>query len=186
VQLRHIINYQRFKNTFREKDETELYTLEKYYATRLLIEKGCTQIYVNALLIARFPPDDVRKLTVDVCGIHNEEYMLVFCETAQPTTRLYKKLEFLTSIKAVQIILLYPFTVNASTLRDQLPPKQIGKISIEQVPWLDDDLEDAFQEALEFVGLLCNETRVRMLLPLLKETRRKGEYRTRINPKLVY
>ena len=47
-------------------------------------------------------------------------------------------------------------------------------------------MEDTFQEAMEYINLLCNETRVRMLLPLLKETRRKGEYRARINPKLVY
>ena len=36
------------------------------------------------------------------------------------------------------------------------------------------------------INLFCNETRVKMLLPLLKQTKRKKEYRIRINPKLVY
>ena len=67
-----------------------------------------------------------------------------------------------------------------------IPPEAAAKVSIEQVPWLDTDLETAFQEAMEFIGLLCNETRVKMLLPLLKQTRKKKDYRVRINPKLVY
>ena len=186
VQFRHVINYQRFKNKFGNTSGVELNNLEKYYAARLLIEKGCNRIYVNAVLAVRFSDDVARELKIDVCGIRDEGYILVFCETARPSIDLHRRLEFLATIKPVEIVLLYPFTVNSRSILDSLPAKHIDKISIEQVPWLDDDLEEAFQEAVEFISLLCNETRVRMLLPLLKETRRKGEYRVRINPKLVY
>jgi hypothetical protein len=186
VQFRHAVNYRRFKTQFGKNDEAELRTLEKYYAARLLIEKGCNRIYVNAVLMVRFPERTARELQIDVCGIRDERFVLVFCESARPTGDLYRRLEALASITNVEIVLLYPFTVNSGTILDPLSPQYLDKVSIEQVPWMDDDLEDAFQEAMKYVNLLCNETRVRMLLPLLKETRRKGEYRTRINPKLVY
>lgn len=186
VKFHHIINYRQFKEEFGKKGETELQFLVKFYAARLLIEKGCSQIYVNPLIEAYQSSQVQREMKVDVCGIHNIGFILAFCETKQPTPELYKKLGFLASIKNVQIILLYPFTIPTNAILDHFPPEHQNKFSIEQVPWLDNDLEDSFQEALEFINLLCNETRVKMLLPLLKKTKRKGEYRAQINPKLVY
>jgi hypothetical protein len=186
VQFRHVVNYQRFKTQFGENDKTELRILEKYYAARLLIDRGYNRIYVNAVLAVRFPDGVARELQIDVCGIRDERYTMVICESARPTVDLYRRLEALASIQNVKIVLLYPFTINSGTILNPLPPEHVNKISVEHVPWLDDDLEDSFQEAMEYISLLCNETRVRMLLPLLKETRRKGEYRARINPKLVY
>ena len=186
VQFRHILNYRLFKEELSERGESELRFLEKFYATRLLIERGCNKIYVNATLATSSPTDKRNGVKVDVCGIHDTGVTLAFCETTQPTFTLRNKLNWLAASKEVQILLLYPFTIDASTILDYLPPETAGRCSIEQVPWLDDTLENAFQEAMDVINLLCNETRVKMLLPLLKQSRRKREYRVRINPKLVY
>jgi len=186
VQFRHILNYQLFRDEFGEKGEPELLFLEKFYATRLLVEKGCNKVYMNATLVAQSRDEAQNEIKVDVCGVHGDDFILAFCETAQPSINIYEKLEFLASINNVKIVLLYPFTMDIGAILDRFPPRYADRFSIEQVPWLDDDLEGAFQEAMEFIGLLCNETRVKMLLPLLRQTRRKSEYRERINPKLVY
>ncbi len=186
VQFSHILNYQLFKEEFGEGGETELLSLEKFYATRVLVESGCSKIFVNATLLAQSSSGERDEMIVDVFGVRDEGFILAFCETAQPTLSLHEKLKFPASIDNVKIVLLYPFTVDVSEVLELVPPEVAIKVSIEQVPWLEDELERGFQKAMEFIGMLCNETRVKMLLPLLKQTKRKGEYRTRINPKLVY
>lgn len=186
VQIRHVLNYRAFREEFSEQDESELHFLEKFYAARLLIERGCDKIFVNAKLTTQSSKDAENEIRVDVCGITETGFILALCETTEPTIDLHTKLEFLAAISNVDILLLYPFTIDASTILDLIPPEAADKFSIEQVPWLDTDLETTFQEAMEFIGLLCNETRVKMLLPLLKHTRKKKDYRVRINPKLVY
>jgi hypothetical protein len=186
VQFRHILDYHLFKEELSERGESELLFLEKFYAARLLIERGCNKIYVNATLANQSQADERNGVKVDVCGVHDDGITLAFCETTQPTITLYNKLNRLVARNDMQILLLYPFTVNASNILDYLPPETAYRCSIEQVPWLDDNLENAFQEAMDVINLLCNETRVKMLLPLLKQTKKKREYRIRINPKLVY
>lgn len=186
VQFRHILDYRLFKEELSERGESELLFLEKFYAARLLIERGCNKIYVNATLATQSPTEERNVVKVDVCGIHDDGVTLTFCETTQPTIDLCNKLSRLATRNDVQILLLYPFTIDASAILDYLSPETADRCSIEQVPWLDDNLESAFQEAMDVINLLCNETRVKMLLPLLKQTKRKREYRIRINPKLVY
>jgi hypothetical protein len=186
IQFRHILNYRAFREEHSEQDESELHFLEKFYAARLLSERGCDKIFVNATLTTQPSTDGKNEIGVDVCGITENGFILALCETTEPTAELHAKLEFLAAIGNVDILLLYPFTIDAHTILDLIPPDAADKFSIEQVPWLDTTLETAFQEAMEFIGLLCNETRVKMLLPLLKHTRKKKDYRVRINPKLVY
>jgi hypothetical protein len=159
--------------------------LEKFCAARLLIDKGCQQIFINANLHLPHSEDALQNLPVDVCGTRDSEFILAFCNTSTPFID-QEKLTILASIHNVKIVLLYPFTANPATIRHRIPQKWADKIIIEQIPWIDDEIEDAFQEAIEFINLLTNQTRVKMLIPLLKKTRSKGEYRLRINPKLVY
>jgi len=61
-----------------------------------------------------------------------------------------------------------------------------GKVVVEPLGWFGDQLDKTLQETLRLVDLLGNETRMRMLAPLFRKTGAKKEYRTSINPKLVY
>lgn len=185
VQLRHIVNYQAFKEAFTRQNESEIRLLEKFCTARLLIDKGCQQVFINANLHVPQTKNVLRNLPIDVCGTRDGEFVLAFCNTTKPFIDR-EKLALLASIHNVKIVLLYPFTANPTTIRHHIPQQYADKIIIEQIPWIDDEIEDAFQEAIEFINLLTNQTRVKMLIPLLKQTRSKGEYRLRINPKLVY
>src|SRR5712692_10078426 len=61
-----------------------------------------------------------------------------------------------------------------------------GKATFEVLGWFGDTFEETFRETLGLIELLGNETRMRMLAPLLEKSGAKKDYRTRINPKLVY
>ena len=61
-----------------------------------------------------------------------------------------------------------------------------GKLQIETLGWFEDTLERTLQQTLRTIELLVNETRMRMLAPLLQKSSLKREFRARINPKLVY
>src|SRR2546425_7163 len=61
-----------------------------------------------------------------------------------------------------------------------------GKIVVEPLGWFGDQLDQTLQETFRLIDVLGNETRMRMLAPLFRKTGAKKEYRTSINPKLVY
>ena len=59
-------------------------------------------------------------------------------------------------------------------------------MQVETLGWFEDTLEQTLQQTLRTIELLVNETRMRMLAPLLQKSALKREFRARINPKLVY
>ncbi len=61
-----------------------------------------------------------------------------------------------------------------------------GKVQVETLGWFEDTLQQTLQQTLRTIELLVNETRMRMLAPLLQKSALKREFRARINPKLVY
>ena len=187
VHPKQAIDYNAFKEKFKKKGESELLTFEKFYAVRQLIEQGCSRMFVDADIITTDIEGNKQIISSDVCGERDDRIEAVFCETTQPTNKLHEKLELASSSKKVKIHLLYPFNVDAASLI-QLFPKNFesGQFAIEQISWLNDELEGALEDTLELVTLLGNRTRVRMLLPLLKEPRKKSHFRMRVNPKLVY
>jgi len=186
VQFRHLLDYRRFRDELSERGDSELLVLEKFYAARLLIDRGCTHVYVNPTYLPSPPTTNRNGIPVDVGGLHDAGVILAFCETTPPTLALRNKLTPLATKTDVRTLLLYPFTVDATAIYAHLPPGSATRCSIEHVPWLDDDVTYAFHDVIALLNLLSNETRVKMLLPLLHQTQRKREYRQRINPKLVY
>lgn len=187
VYPKQAIDYKAFKEKFVKDEENELYSLERFYAIRSLIEQDCSRIFVNANITTPTTKEKKQTIPTDVCGEFDDHIVIAFCETAQPTRELYEKLKLLGSMKDVAVILFYPFTADTNTLMQWFPEYfDSGKFAVEQVPWLSDELESVFEDALELVTLIGNRTRVKMLLPLLKESRKKSHFRTRVNPKLVY
>jgi len=84
-------------------------------------------------------------------------------------------------------VVVYPFRVNSESIGSKFPRAfESGRIVIERLNWRDRGLEKAFRQTLELMDLLCNETRVKMLLPLLERPQGKKNFREGINPKLIY
>ena len=188
VQPKQTIDYKAFEDKFRKSKETELQTFEKFYAVRHLLEQGCSRIFVDVSLITSVGNGDKQiLLSADVCGENDGEILVAFCETMRPTKRLIEKLETLAAAENARAVVLYPFTIDTTNLIQRFPSLfETGKFTLEQVSWLNDESEDVFKNALDLVTLLGNRTRVRMLLPLLSEPRRKSHFRMHVNPKLVY
>lgn len=187
VHPKQVIDYNAFKEKFRKKGESELRTFEKFFAVRQLIEQGCSKMFVDPTLVTTDVYGNKQVILSDVCGECDDRIEAIFCETEQPTKKLLEKLELASSLKNLNVHLLYPFNMDAASLI-QLFPKNFesGQFSIEQISWLSDELDGVIEDALELVTLLGNRTRVRMLLPLLEEPRKKSHFRKRVNPKLVY
>jgi hypothetical protein len=78
--------------------------------------------------------------------------------------------------------------VSAQGVEDDSIPAGIdrSKVEVEALGWFDDTLEEALRQTLRTIELMVNETRMRMLAPLLRKSSMKKEFRARINPKLVY
>jgi hypothetical protein len=100
---------------------------------------------------------------------------------------LIKDLELIEEAENSKAVVVYPFKVDSGPIdakfRDAV---NNGKLMIEHLNWSDRSLERAFREAVELMDLLCNETRVKMLLPLLQRPQGKKHFREEINPKLIY
>jgi len=184
----HVVDYAEFKDRFGVgEDESELHSLEKFHAARSLVEEGYEETYIDAAL--RSVPTKMLRDSIftDVCGKRDGELTVVFCEIVPPTEKTYTSLDVIERADNARAVLLYPFAVNTQAVAKRFPRAiESGKISITRVGWLNHGLESAFREALDLLDLLSNETRVRMLMPLLESRREKRQYRAEINPKLVY
>lgn len=182
----HMLDYMVFRETFgSEGDENELHMLEKFHAARSMIQSGFQNTFVSATL--RTMPETKRTLNVDVCGIDRDNLNLVFCEIGPAQERLYQDLELVEDSENANATLLFPSRVDTREVRERFPEAvESGKIGIQRLPWQERALDRTFREVFEIMDLLGNETRFRMLVPLLERPHGKRHYRTEINPKLVY
>jgi hypothetical protein len=168
-----------------ETDENELHMLEKFHAARSMIQRGLQETFVSATL--RTIPETERDLDVDVCGIDRDNMNLVFCETGPVNENLLQSLELVENAENANATLLFPSRIDTSEIADRFPEAVgSGKIEIQRLHWCERAIDRTFREALEIMDLLGNETRVRMLVPLLERPHGKRHYRMEINPKLVY
>jgi len=182
----HILDYMAFRNAFgSEPGENELHMLEKFQAARSMIQRGLHDTFVSATL--RTIPETNRRLDVDVCGIDRDNLNLVFCETGPVRENLLQSLELVEDAENANVILLFPSRIDTGEIADRFPEAvESGKFDVQRLPWRERTLDRTFREALEIMDLLGNETRVRMLVPLLERPHGKRHYRIEINPKLVY
>lgn len=181
----HVIDYNAFRDDFRSQDETEIHLLEKYHAARALSQSGDIDAFIEPIIYDT--GRQARRFMADLAGVEGENLTAVFCETQPPSESLMKDLEVVEEAENSKALVVYPFKVDSGSIdakfRDAV---ESGKFVIEHLNWRDKGLERAFRNALEVMDLLCNETRVKMLLPLLDRPRGKKQYREEINPKLIY
>jgi hypothetical protein len=181
----HMLDYMAFRETFGSETESELHMLEKFHAARSMIERGLQDTFVSPTL--RTIPRTERVLDVDVCGTDRGNLNLVFCETAAVNESLLQSLELVEDADNANATLLFPSRIDTSEIAERFPEAvQSGKFQIERLPWREHAIDRTFREALEIIDLLGNETRIRMLVPLLESPHGKRHYRAEINPKLVY
>jgi hypothetical protein len=182
----HVVNYTAFREDFRtEEDESELHLLEKFHAARVLSRNGDVDAFVGATLYD--PEKHSHRLTTDLAGVEGGNVTAVFCETGAPSEMLLKDLGVIDEAQNSKAVVVYPSKVNSNPIDSKFPDAiDSGKFVIEHLNWRDRGLERAFREALELMDLLCNETRVKMLLPLLEAPQGKKNFREGINPKLIY
>lgn len=182
----HILDYMAFRTTFASKtDETELHMLEKFHAAGRMIQRGLQDTFVSATLGTI--PETGRVVDVDVCGVDRDRLNLVFCETGPVDENLFRSLELVEEAENANATLLFPSRVDTSEIADRFPEAvESGRFEVQRLPWRERAIDRTFREALEIMDLLGNETRVRMLVPLLERPHGKRHYRAEINPKLVY
>ncbi len=180
------MNYTAFREDFRmQEDESELHLLEKFHAARVLSKNGDVDTFVEPVLYDS--EKHSHRFTSDLVGIEGAILTAVFCETKQPSESLLKDLGVVDEAENSKAVVVYPSKVNSNQISSYFPEAvDSGKFVIEHLNWRDRGLERAFREALELMDLLCNETRVKMLLPLLEHPQGKKNFREGINPKLIY
>ena len=133
------------------------------------------------------PEKHSHRFTADLAGVEGGNVTAVFCETRAPNEALLRDLGVIDEAENSKAVVVYPSRVNSNPIDSRFPDAvDSGKFVIEHLNWRDRGLERAFREALELMDVLCNETRVKMLLPLLEAPQGKKNFREGINPKLIY
>lgn len=163
--------------------QNELKQFERFHAARQLISEE-----MDTFLDAKLAPEDKRNsFTVDVCGIKNGVLRAVFCETSGIGEQLSSSIEKITNSQNVNAVILLPRQVSQHEIQGSLHDAiEQGKATMEVLGWFGDSFQETFRETLSLIELLGNETRMRMLAPLLEKRTAKKDYRSKINPKLVY
>ncbi len=184
VSPRDTLDYAAFTRRHRmPSDINELQVFQKFYASRRLVTDGWNT-YLNAHI------SDVQEsssIDADACGKKDDSLILYFCNTEGPDSPLQEAVEKVDMSENASAVILAPIGTDLTELEEALPAAfHSGKAMIEYLGWSDDSFDETFRQTLHLIEVLGNETRMRMLAPLFKNNRAKREYRTRINPKLVY
>ncbi len=184
VSPRETMDYAAFTREHRMPgDVNELHVFQKFYASRKLVTEGW-DAYLNAHVSE---VNGASSIDVDACGTRDGSLSLYFCNTGRPHSPLQDAVEKVNMSENANAVILAPVGTDLSDLEEALPAAfDSGKAMIEYLGWFDDSFEETFSETLHLIEVLGNETRMRMLAPLFQNNRAKKEYRTKINPKLVY
>jgi len=179
-----IADYNTFIRHFRNENENELQVMGKFTIVQSVAKLGYNKIYIDVTLrLGR----SLESMDADVYGKNEDGVIIGFCEADVPNDELCRKLTLLSSSPRTRVMLIFPLSTPITELARRFPEEFASqKFTVHFLPWVDTDVEGVFKEALEMVTILENRTRMRMLLPLLREPTKKSIYRVKINPKLVY
>lgn len=183
VSPQDILDYETFNSRHRSHSvANELKQFERFHASRHLISQEM-DTYLDAKI---GPEDSSNQMTVDVCGLRDKFLTVVFCQTGG-VGPLAESIAAINKSQNANAIVILPREQDPQAVDQQLRMAIAnGKATIEVLGWFNDDFETTFRETLSLIELLGNETRMRMLAPLLEKPGAKKDYRAKINPKLVY
>ncbi len=152
-------------------------------ASRMLLSNGF-DTYLNPIMRR---DDDNSTIVADLCGIKKEEIIVAFCSASLPEETVWNSIRLISQSQNARSLILSPEEIAPDLIEEEAPGAlRRGKVQVETLGWFDDTLERTLQQTLRTIELLVNETRMRMLAPLLQKSALKREFRARINPKLVY
>jgi len=152
-------------------------------ASRMLLSNGF-DTYLNPIMRR---DDDNSTIVADLCGIKKEEIIVAFCSASLPEETVWNSIRLISQSQNARSLILSPEEIAPDLIEEEAPGAlNRGKVQVETLGWFDDTLERTLQQTLRTIELLVNETRMRMLAPLLQKSALKREFRARINPKLVY
>jgi DNA-binding transcriptional ArsR family regulator len=131
--------------------------------------------------------DDRSTIEADICGVKKDEIVVVFCSASLPEESVWNSIRLISQSQNARSLILSPEEIAPELLEEEVPGAlDMGKLQIETLGWFEDTLERTLQQTLRTIELLVNETRMRMLAPMLQKSALKRDFRARINPKLVY
>ncbi len=152
-------------------------------ASRMLLSNGF-DTYLNPVMRR---DDDNSTIVADLCGIKKEEIIVAFCSASLPEETVWNSIRLISQSQNARSLILSPEEIAPDIIEEEAPGAlNRGKVQVETLGWFDDTLEQTLQQTLRTIELLVNETRMRMLAPMLQKSALKREFRARINPKLVY
>ena len=131
--------------------------------------------------------DDHSTIEADVAGVMNGEIIVAFCSASLPEDSVWTNVRLISQSQNARSLILSPEEISPDLIKEEVPRGlDMGKLQIETLGWFEDTLERTLQQTLRTIELLVNETRMRMLAPLLQKSALTRDFRARINPKLVY
>ena len=131
--------------------------------------------------------DDYSAIKADVAGVKNGEMIVAFCSASLPEQSVWSSVRLISQSQNARSLILSPEEISPDLIEEEVPRGlDMGKLQIETLGWFEDTLERTLQQTLRTIELLVNETRMRMLAPLLQKSALTRDFRARINPKLVY
>lgn len=179
VSPQSVLDYGTFARRYHgAQDIRGLKLFEKFITASKLIREG-----FETYLDPAFKLGDSATIKADIGGVKENEILVAFCMTDEPDERLWNAVEQVSQSENARALI-----VSAHGVDDNAIPRGINKdrIEVEALGWFDDTLEETLRQTLRTIELMVNETRMRMLAPLLQKSALKKEFRARINPKLVY
>lgn len=130
--------------------------------------------------------DSGSTFTCEACGIKGFSLTVAFCPSGTLSQSEWDAIRQIVKSKNGRALILTHHEISRREIERELPTGLDGKVQIETLGWFEDTLESNLQDTLRTIELLVNETRMRMMAPLLHKSALKRDLRARINPKLVY
>lgn len=184
VSPQDILDYETFNRKHQNlKGTNELKQFERFHAARHLIAED-----MDTYLDVKIAPENSQaQIAVDVCGLKDRMLTAIFCQTTEVDDPLTASIEIINKSRNGNAIIILPRELDQSPVNKPIRAAiDNGKARMEVLGWFSDNFEKTFRETLDLIELLGNETRMKMLAPLLEKSGAKKDYRTKINPKLVY
>jgi hypothetical protein len=183
VSPQSVLDYETFARRFHApQDIRGLKLFEKFLTASKLIREGY-DTYLDPILKL----GDNTTLKADAGGIKEEEILVAFCTTNEPDEQQWNAVQQVSKSENARALIVSAHGVDSDTIEEKVPGAiDKGKIQVETLGWFEDTLEETLRQTLRTIELMVNETRMRMLAPLLQKSSLKKEFRARINPKLVY
>ena len=179
-----VLDYETFARRYHEaQDVRGLRLFEKFITASKLIREG----YDTYLDPSLKPSDNTTSFQADAAGVKDSQILVAFCTTNEPDEKMWNAMKQVNASDNARAVVVSAHELDYETVDEKIPGAIAkGKIEIEALGWFEDNLEETLRQTLRTIELLVNETRMRMLAPLLGKSALKKEFRAKINPKLVY